>query len=224
MLRFETKNISTSNRGGVEGNNPERMKGFMKEMKCWLFMTMFAFAAVSGIRADEKLVADFNAPAPNNLGGNYGAFGPENEDGNACKAAVDDNQKRGEGSSLRLDYNVSKKGVYNGFWMKLGPQDNGNNLDVSQYKTLCLWVKGDEKSGIPGRFKIEVKGDSGPVAKKYIGELKDKWTKVEIPLLEFQKQGVDLTKLNELCIVFEQPQAGPVTVGAINIDDIVLEK
>lgn len=198
----------------------------MMDAKLWVLSGLFVFAATYGLRADDaKLVADFNTPAPNNLGGNFGAFGPENEDGNACKAAVDDSHKHGDlGASLRLDYNVSKKGVYNGFWMKLGPADNGNNFDATGYNKLSFWIKGDDKSRTPTKFKLEVKGDSGPVAKKYIGDLKDKWTKVEIPLEEFQKQGVDLTKLNELCIVFEQPQAGPFTVGAVNIDDIVLEK
>jgi len=198
----------------------------MMDRKYSTLIGVFAFAAASIVYADDaKLLADFDTPAPNNLGGNFGAFGPEGEEGNACQQAIDEGQKRGDaGASLRLNYNVTKKGCYNGFWMKLGPADNGNNFDASQFKKLSFWIKGDEKSGIPSKFKVEVKGDAGPTAKRYVGELKDKWTKVEIPLQEFQKQGVDISKLNEFCIVFEQPQAGPVTVGAINIDDIVLEK
>ena len=196
------------------------------KMKWLMFVGGCLIAAAGSVQAeDAKLVADFNTPAPNNVGGNFGAFGPENEDGNSCKQEIDENVKHGDGgASLRLDYNVSKKGVFNGFWMKLGPSDNGNNFDATGFSKLSFWIKGDEKSGIPSKFKVEVKGDSGPVAKRYVGELKDKWIKVEIPLQEFQKQGADLAKLNEFCIVFEQSQAGAVTVGAINIDDIVLEK
>jgi hypothetical protein len=195
----------------------------MNKVFCFGLVLMAASAVA---RADDgKLIADFNAPAPNNLGGNFGSFGPEGEDGNACKASVDEQDRHGkDGSSLRLDYNVSKKGSFNGFWMKLGPGDAGNNFDASGFTKLSLWIKGDEKSGIPTRVKVEVKGDAGPVAKKYVGDLKGKWTKIEIPLQELAKQGVDLSKLNEFCVVFEQAQTGPSTVGAINIDDVVLEK
>src|SRR5438105_12414622 len=145
------------------------LKGLMMETK-WIWVGLFVFAATFGLRAEEKLVADFNTPAPNNVGGNFGAFGPEGESGNACKASVDEGQKRGDvGGSLRLDYNVTTKGAFNGFWMKLGPADNGNNFDMTGYSKLSFWIKGDEKSGIPAKFKVEVKGDSGPVAKKYNG-------------------------------------------------------
>lgn len=209
----------------MRSENSERIEEFM-DMKSLMLVGTLVFAGTFAVCAeDARLVADFDTPAPNNVGGNFGAFGPEGEKGNECKVLLDEGQRHGDaGGSLRLDFDVSKKGVFNGFWMKLGPSDTGNNFDMSGFSKLSFWIKGDEKSGIPSRFKVEVKGDSGPIAKRYVGELKSKWTKIEIPLQEFQKQGVDLAKLNEFCIVFEQPQAGPVTVGAINIDDIVLEK
>lgn len=191
------------------------------------FVVVLALAAVS-MRAgaeDARIIADFNGAAPNNLGGGFGAFGPTNEDGNACKETLDTAQKHGEeGGSLRLDYNVSKSDSFNGFWMKLGPGDSGNDFDASGYSKLTFWIKADDRAGIPSKFKVEIKGDSGPIAKKYIGDLSSKWTKVEIPLKEFASQGVDLTRLNEFCLVFEQKVAAPVTIGAVNIDDVALEK
>ena len=173
------------------------------------------------------MLADFNAPAPNNVEGSFGSFyASETEKSYICVEAIDDSVKHGaSGSSLRLVYDVSKGGTFNGFWMKLGPSDTGNNFNAAPFKKLTFWVKGDEKSGIPHRFKVELKGDPGtPTGKKYIGDLTDQWTKVEIPLEEFSNQGVDLTKLNEFVIVFEQRVASPSTAGAIYLDDVSLEK
>ncbi|MBV9462876.1 MAG: hypothetical protein JO317_01490 [Verrucomicrobiae bacterium] len=213
-------------------------------MKNHLFLTILILAASlttgysednakDGAAADArassgggtKVLADFNAPAPNNIDGNFGAFTPsESEQVYICKEAIDDKVRHGEkGAALRLDYNVNNGGAFNGFWMKLGPADKGNHFDASQFKKLSFWVKPDEKGG-PNKFKVELKGDDGPIAKKYIGDLKAGWTKVEIPLDDFAAQGVDLTKLNEMTIVFEQRAASPKTVGALYLDDVTLEK
>lgn len=175
---------------------------------------------------DGKVLADFNTPAPNNISGNYGAFGGTPQDAYVCKEAIDDIVKHGaDGSSMRLVYNVGKEGSYNGFWMKLGPADVGNNFDASPYKKLSFWIKGDQKSGTPNKLKVELKGDPGtPVAKKYVGELNADWKKVEIPLEELAAQGVDLKKLNEFVVVFEQREASPGTSGAVYIDDVMVEK
>ena len=175
-----------------------------------------------------KLVADFNQPAPNNLEGNFGSYcQSETEQIYVCRETLDDKVRHGDaGSSMKLEYNVSKGGAYNGFWMKLGPADSGNNFDASTYNKLTFWIKGDDKSGIPNKFKIELKGDPGaPLGKKYIGELGEKWKKIEIPLEDFVKDGrVDLSKLNEVVFVFEQRAAAPATTGAIYIDDVAFEK
>ena len=176
--------------------------------------------------ADRKILADFNSPAPNNIEGNFGAFSPsETEQVFVCLESLDDSVRRGDsGSAMRLAYNVSKGGAFNGFWMKLGPADSGNNLDASAFSKLTFWVKGDERGGIPNKFKVELKGDKGPIAKKYVGDLSTDWKKIEIPLQEFAAQGVDLSKLNELVLVFEQRATSPSTAGAIYIDDVALEK
>ena len=176
--------------------------------------------------AEVKMLADFNAPAPSNIGGIFGAFYPETEQIYICQETLDDATKHGTtGASMRLVYNVEKGGSYNGFWMKLGPNDTGNNFDASGYNKLTFWIKGDESSGIPYKFKVELKGDPGTViGKKYIGDLTDKWTKVEIPLTEFSNQKVDISKLNEFVVVFENRAVAPQTKGAIYIDDVGLEK
>jgi len=195
----------------------------------WGVVLLFG-SVVLPIQAEDqvKLIADFDSEPPNNLGGNFGAFSPtETEQVYICRATNDDTVKHGNsGSSIRLEYNVSKGGSYCGFWIKLGPADSGNNFDASGYSKLTFWVKGDEKSGIPAKVKMELKGDPGtPVGKKYIGEITDKWKKIEVPLSDFVKDGkINLNKLNEVVFVFEQRAVGPMTTGAINIDDLAFEK
>lgn len=192
-----------------------------------LWVLSLAFDA-SAADSSSKIIADFNAPAPNNVEGNWGAFSPsETEQVFLCRESLDETIKHGDtGASLCLQYNVSRGGAFNGFWMKLGPGDSGNKFDASGYKKLCFWIKGDDKSGIPSKVKIELKGDPGaPFGKKYIGELSDKWKKVEIPLDEFSKEGaMDMTALNEIVFVFEQRAAAPATTGGVYIDDVAFEK
>lgn len=142
-----------------------------------------------------------------------------------CKQSLDSNQKVGDsGSSLRLDYNVNGENAFNGFWMKLGPGDRGNNFDASSFSKLTLWVKGDSKAGMPAKFKVEVKGDAGDViGQYYVSDVTPEWMQVEIPLETYAKQGIQLASLNELTIVFEKKAALPGVKGAIWVDDIRLE-
>ncbi|MCI0530541.1 MAG: hypothetical protein L0Y74_01100 [candidate division Zixibacteria bacterium] len=175
---------------------------------------------------EPALLADFNAPAPSNVGGIFGAFYPESEQVYITQEMIDDTIKHGaSGASMRLVYNVEKGGSYNGFWMKLGPNDTGNNFDATGYNKLTFWLKGDDKSGIPNKFKVELKGDPGStIGKKYVGDISSEWVKVEIPLTEFSNQKVDLSKLNEFVVVFENRAVAPQVKGAIYIDDVQLEK
>ena len=189
-------------------------------------LSLMALVASQGRAEDQvKLIADFNSAAPNNVGGNFGGFSPDpKEQTYVCLESTDDEIRHGEsGSSMRLVYNVGKAGAFNGFWMKFGPDEGENNLDATGFKKLTFWLRGDEKSGIPNKIKIELKGDSAS-ARKYVGEITDKWKKIEIPLQEFASQKLDLAKLNEFVLVFEQKTASPSTQGAIFIDDVALEK
>ena len=142
-----------------------------------------------------------------------------------CKFTIDSKEKVGEGSSLRLEYNVDGVKAFNGFWMKLGGVDRGNNFDATGFKTLTLQVKGDKNAGIPAMFRVELKGDAGDViGQYYVRKVTPEWTRVEIPLETYVTQGVQLASLNELTIGFENKSALPGAVkGAIWVDDIILE-
>ena len=189
-------------------------------------LALFSFLLCSAYAEDRvKVVADFDTDPPNNLGGNFGAFSPvETEQVYICRGAADESVRHGNaGASLRLDYNVSKGGSYNGFWIKLGPADSGNNFDATHYTKLVFWIKGDDKSGIPNKIKIELKGDPGTASgKKYFGDITEKWKKVELPLNDFGK--ISASKLNEIVFVFEQRTVGAQTTGAVFIDDLAFER
>lgn len=188
------------------------------------FILSTCLALVATAHAEPNvLVADFNAPAPNNLQGNYGAFAPTaSEVVFVCKESQDIFEKRGgDGSSLRLDYNVGNGGAYNGLWMKLGPADSGNAFDASSFTKLSFWAKGDKKAGIPHKFKVELKGDPGTeVGYQYVSDISSSWGEFEIDLKDYVQQGVDLSKLNEMVIVFEQRAASPAMEGTLFIDDV----
>jgi hypothetical protein len=143
----------------------------------------------------------------------------------SCKHTIDNREKVGEGSSLRLEYNVDGVKAFNGFWMKLGGQDRGNNFDASGFQKLTLRIKGDKNAGIPAMVRVEMKGDEGDViGHYYVRNISPDWTRVEIPLEIYTTQGVQLAALNELTIGFENKAALPGAVkGAVWIDDIVLE-
>jgi hypothetical protein len=192
-----------------------------------LTVSVMLGVALQASAAGFLTVADFDIPPPNNLGGGFGAFSPSaSETTYVTSESVDDMVKHGnEGGAMRLDYNVDKAGSFNGFWMKLGPEDVGNNFDASKYSALTFWVKGDTKKGIPSSFKIELKGDPGArVGRQYVKSVSGSWKKISLSLKKYADQGVDLGSLNELVIVFENSVASPGTEGRIWIDTIAFEE
>lgn len=117
-----------------------------------------------------------------------------------------------EGMSLRLDYDVdSPNPAYNGFWMQL------RNLDLSNYKSLVMYVKGDPEKGFSKRMKIELKTPK-KVGRYMLKNISDTWQRVEIPLTEFK--GIDsLEDVIELVFVFDDVNTRPKS-GTIYIDNM----
>ena len=182
-----------------------------------------SFAARAGA---TTVVADFDIPPPNNVNGAYGAFAPSPDEMTYVTVeTIDDGVKHGQdGASMRLDYNVEKSGAFNGFWMKMGPEDVGNKYDASKFSALTFWVKADPQVGIPKQVKVELKGDPGTrIGRQYLKDLTADWKKIVLPLQVYADQGVDLTKLNEFVVVFENRVAAPGAKGRIWIDSITLE-
>jgi hypothetical protein len=96
-----------------------------------------------------------------------------------------------------------------------------NDLDASDYNTLSFRIKGDS-----GGEKPNIYLDDGTNAEyEYIDNHVDienyatittSWQEVNIPLIDFVKQGIDISRLNALKIVFEWEDME----GTIYIDDI----
>ena len=163
------------------------------------------------------------------FGCNYGTFSrAENDQVDTCRGSLQSAEvPPGQtGLAIRLEYNVGNQGALNGLFIKMGPEDKGNNFDAAIYHKLTFWLKGDERSGIPAKLKLELKGDpETAVGATYVDQISAMWKKFEIPLDEFVKDGnIDLTRVNEIRVVFEHKSVGLATRGAIFIDDITLEK
>jgi len=166
------------------------------------------------------LVADFDSgKKPNNLGGDFGSWNRDPKDfTQGCMDSFVSTIKHGEtGYSLQLMYDVlSDNPAYNGFWMKL------QGIDISDYKKLSFWVKGDELRGFTKVFKVELKNTKGHIGKYYVTEVTSNWKEIIIPLEKFSGLD-DLTSMNEFVIVFED-RIATKKEGAIYIDDITFLK
>jgi len=174
--------------------------------------------ATSAASAATLLVDDFNrGEKPNALGGDYGAWNKDESDPTQrCTNSFDKpNAYGGAGYALRLDYDVdSPNPAYNGFWMKL----QGTN--VSGYKNLVLYVKGDASRGYTPQIKLELKNGS-EVGKYLLKGVSDDWQQVSIPLKEFA--GItDWSNLTEFVVVFDD-LTSTKKVGTIYLDEISFE-
>ena len=175
-------------------------------------------AATSAASAATLLVDDFNrGEKPNALGGDYGAWNKDESDPTQkCTNSFDKpNAYGGAGYALKLDYDVdSPNPAYNGFWMKL----QGTN--VTGYKSLVLYVKGDAGRGYTAQIKLELKNGS-EVGKYLLKGLTDDWQQVSIPLKEFAGLS-DLSGLTEFVVVFDD-LTSTKKVGTIYLDEISFE-
>ncbi|MCX5657319.1 MAG: hypothetical protein NTZ48_03715 [Candidatus Omnitrophica bacterium] len=115
------------------------------------------------------LVADFDSGVkPNNVGGDFGAWSKDPVDfTQGCFDSFVSTVRHGDaGYSVQLMYDVaSDNPAYNGFWMRL------NGADLSAYRKLSFWVKGDELRGYTKVFKIELKNKQNNVGKYYFTDV-----------------------------------------------------
>ncbi|MGE4357794.1 MAG: carbohydrate binding domain-containing protein [Candidatus Omnitrophota bacterium] len=171
-------------------------------------------------REGALIAADFDTcKKPNNLGGGFGAWNKDpNDFTQGCFDSFVSTIKRGdEGCSIQLMYDVdSPNPAYNGFWMRL------QGIDLSDYKALSFWVKGDEVRGFTKVFKVELKNTKGQMGRYYVTEVTKDWKEIVIPLDKFAGLE-DRTSMHEFVIVFED-RIATKKEGAIYIDDIVFLK
>lgn len=165
--------------------------------------------------ADQLLVHDFDlGEKPSDNAYDFGAWNKDpNDTTQGCTESFETVEKFGDkGMSLRLDYDVdSPAPAYNGMWMKL------KELDLSKYKFLNFYIKGDTQKGFTKVVKLELKNGS-EVGKNLFSGITNEWKPAKIALSEFRGLK-DLTKATELVIVFDDMNSKPKT-GTIYVDNI----
>jgi hypothetical protein len=161
------------------------------------------------------LVAHFNEKENKGPLGPFGAWSKDpNDFTQFCYDSFSPLEKRGnKGYSLRIDYDVdSPNPAFNGIWFKLG------GVDLSNYKYLILWVKGDEKRGFTQHFKIELKNGRGEKGIYYLTGIDNRWKEFKIPLNKFM--GISsFDDMQEMVFVFEDWRVSKKE-GTLYVDDI----
>ena len=168
--------------------------------------------------AATLLVDDFDrGEKPNALGGDFGSWDKDPSDPTQrCTIAFDKASAfGGVGYSIKLDYDVdSPNPAYNGFWMKL------QGTDLSGYKRLTLYVKGDATRGYTPQIKLELKNGK-EVGRYLLKGITDQWQQVSIPLNEFV--GLSEWKgMTEFVVVFDDITSTK-KVGTVYLDEIAFE-
>ena len=176
------------------------------------------FVSAPSSAAAMLLVDDFDrGEKPNALGGDFGSWDKDPSDPTQrCTIAFDKANAFGNaGYSLRLDYDVdSPNPAYNGFWMKL------QNTNLTAYKTVSFYVKGDDARGYTPQIKLELKNGS-EVGRYLLKGISNDWQKVSIPLKDFAGL-TDWGSMTEFVIVFDDITSTK-KVGTIYIDEILFE-
>jgi hypothetical protein len=189
----------------------------------FLFIVFFFFLLAPSLKAQDILmIDDFNdGEKPNNLGGDYGSWEvwPEDETQGCIESIVASRREGDMGLCLRLDYDVdSPNEAYNGFWTKLMYKD------ISEYKYVVFWAKGDADRGFTTEFFIELWNTNQENMKYKIRGVTDSWQQFKINFDDFEtrtRKPIDLTEMESFVITFDDENA-TVKEGTIYIDDIYL--
>lgn len=166
------------------------------------------------------LVDNFNCGSPpNDLGGNGGIFDPNpNDPTETCTVSYDRDSKEGP-YALKLVYDRGA-GSYCGYWTKM--ESDGSGRDISGFTggSLKFWVKGENGGE---KFKVELhhEGGSAPwptvqltACTGFGSGASTTYREASMPLASFA--GLDLTKVTELVITFDQmPNSGTVYIDRI---------
>ncbi|MFH1258211.1 MAG: hypothetical protein ABII74_00085 [Elusimicrobiota bacterium] len=219
-------------------NNSPFLNLFFKLKRFFLIIFILFFIPPFAVFSEEKTVSgseivvvdDFNSGSfVNRLGNNSGYWQVNPVDRSQyCRAVFDPQEKIGDkGNSLRLDFDIDSdltytdnipNAAFNGYYTKLG------GIDLTGYKYLIFYVKGDRKRGFTRSFKIELQNARRGNASRgsYTVEwITGKWQKFVVPLWEFR----DLRSLNpidEFTIVFDRLVTNKE--GTIYIDNIYFAK
>lgn len=199
--------------GGKAVSGPQPIpESDMKDWEYWKKNIVF-------LRDGKLLVDDFSRKDNyNNLNGPMGSWNIFYSDNNQfCKDEFTDSERVGEsGYSLKLTYDVdSPFSAYNGFFTNL------MGIDISEYKYLVFYIKGDKKAGFTDTINIELK-NKNLVGRAMVKGITDEWKKMVVPLTDFV--GIsDFKSMKEFVIVFSDISVSKKE-GVIYLDDIYFAK
>lgn len=216
----------------IINHNKNMKKQFFPMRMSRLLISIFAILLLFGLTVARPdfvkgsdppnfvlVMDDFNdGEKPNNVGGGSGIF----QNNATCSDFIyngnPDNVYGREGYSLKLNYDVTNPDSYSGYWAAL------NGIDLSSYRYVSLWVKGETGGEI---FKVELKNNSASRNKAYVyltdylaTGITTEWQKVLIPLRAFANLG-DWTNMKEFCITFENSANELHPSGTVYVDDII---
>ncbi len=174
---------------------------------------------VQYLREGKILINDFNRKESfNNLKGPFGSWVVFYSDANQyCRDEFTAFERMGEtGYGLKLTYDVdSPFSAYNGFFTNL------TGIDLTGYKYLVFYIKGDKKAGFTTRINVELKNGS-ETGKLEVNGITDEWQKIVLPLKKFVGLN-NLQNMKELVIVFRDLNATKKE-GVIYIDDLCFSR
>lgn len=176
--------------------------------------------SIAFLRDGKILVDDFSRKENfNNLKGPLGSWNVFYSDPNQyCRDEFTDLERVGDtGYSLKVSYDVdSQFSAYNGFFTYL------MDIDISKYKYLVFYIKGDKQAGFTENVNLELKNDKKQVGRMMVSGITDEWKKMVVPLGQFT--GInDFKDMKEFVIVFNDIGVTK-KVGVIYLDDIYFSK
>ena len=125
-------------------------------------------------------------------------------------------EETGRGCIAQLEYDLQN---WAAFWLMLV------GADLSQYKTLKYDIKADPSVGIPGEFKMEIKG-MGKCVVTYVSDITRSWQTKSLELIKFEKGDCgelleSFEHVEELTFVFDPERSG--SSGIVFLDNIRFE-
>jgi hypothetical protein len=165
------------------------------------------------------LIDDFDGQkGVNMVGGETGAFDNNPTDSETyCRAGFQiDNDLHRTGYHLKLSYNVrSQTRVNNGYMWKL------DGINLSGFKGLSFWIKGDAERDFSTRFKIEIRDNDKNSIRYTVRDITSSWKTVIIPLTSFQTNAILFNNNDIQELLFEFDDTGvDVQKGRYLIDDV----
>jgi hypothetical protein len=98
-------------------------------------------------------------------------------------------------------------------------QHSLKGIDARQFRHLTLRIRG-EKGGETPNIYLSDPVKRAPMRAKEIPKVKQEWQTIRLPLAHYAKQGVDLSHLEAVALVFEWDEQS----GTVYIDDIEFER